>query len=127
MRAKFALCPSIRSVPCPVVSVHCAHVAFPLFMRRSKREIVTLPFHPTAKTNPLFVLPLPYTTVSCDSPEGAGTVSVCAWDPGARGDSVIGTVRPSSVFCEERGPSSCGTLTKAFSIGAYHRERPGLR
>src|SRR5450830_52322 len=30
IHAKLALCPSIRSVPCPVVSVHCTHVAFPL-------------------------------------------------------------------------------------------------
>src|SRR5450756_41645 len=127
MRAKLALCPSIRSVPCPVVSVHCTHVAFPLSIWKSRRDVVILSFHPTAKTNPLFVLPLPYTTVSCDSPEGTGTVRVCAWDPVARGDSMIGMVRPSSVFCEERGTSSCGTVTKAFSFGAYQRERPGLR
>src|SRR5450756_1780123 len=108
----------------PNASSHHNHVASPLFRRRSKirRGNVALGSVASKRTNPFSMLPLPYSTTICVSPEGRGTVSVCAFEPEATPCSVIVIVLVPGVSLSR--PGCAGTLTKAFSSEAYHRLIP---
>src|SRR5450759_822122 len=111
--------PSVNAALLP----HRIHVAFPSLIRRSHMPsdtFFTTLSPASTRTNPLLMLPLPYTTTLCVRLEGTGTVSVCAFEPEEMLCSVIVRVLPSSVSFS-RASSSRGTLTKAFSSEAYHR------
>src|SRR5450759_1195537 len=117
--------PSVNAALLP----HRIHVAFPSLIRRSHMPsdtFFTTLSPASTRTNPLLMLPLPYTTTICVRLEGTGTVSVCAFEPEEMLCSVIVRVLPSSVSFS-RASSSRGTLTKEFSSEALHRWISSLR
>src|SRR5450756_1169770 len=112
--------PSVNAALLP----HRIHVAFPSLIRRSHMPsdtFFTTLSPASTRTNPLLMLPLPYTTTICVRLEGTGTVSVCAFEPEEMLCSVIVRVLPSSVLYGGRASNSSGTETKAFLSEAYHR------